>query len=337
MVGINAPLEREDKATEISTLLQRYFSAEDAQQEDSLLAALVFEHALPVIKQTTRQRLRGTPAQDRDDVESDVALHLLRRLKTLKHDSAAQSFIHDFASYSAVAAHNGCDEYMRQLWPERHRLKNRLRYLFSKDSRLSIWADVDRGLACGPVLWQARPVVTAPPDLARQITLQNRRPAAIVDEIFSATQAPVEFDALVEIFALIFDVPAAAGHSSFNETPAISNQASADSEIEQIQNIRGLWNEILQLPLNQRAALLLNLREPNGGSALWLIASLAVASVRKIAEALEFPAEQFAQLWSTLPVSDLEIAQRLNVTRQQVINLRQAARQRLARKLRPST
>jgi DNA-directed RNA polymerase specialized sigma subunit len=39
-------------------------------------------------------------------------------------------------------------------------------------------------------------------------------------------------------------------------------------------------------------------------------------------------------LWRRLPVSDLEIAERLGVTRQQVINLRQAARQRLARGLR---
>jgi hypothetical protein len=67
---------------------------------------------------------------------------------------------------------------------------------------------------------------------------------------------------------------------------------------------------------------------------LWLIASAAIASVRKIAAALEWPAEDFANIWPRLPLSDLDIAQRLAVTRQQVINLRQAARQRLARRIR---
>ena len=114
----------------------------------------------------------------------------------------------------------------------------------------------------------------------------------------------------------------------------MSTEISADALIEQSQSMRAVWKEITVLPLTQRAALLLNLRDPSGGSALWLIASSAIASVRKIAELLDLPADQFAQLWSRLPLSDLDIAQRLGVTRQQVINLRQAARQRLARKMR---
>ncbi len=293
MVGTNAPPERENNTTETSALLQLYFNTNDLVQEESLLAAIVFEHALPVVKRTTRQRLRGSAAQDCDDVESDVTLQLLKRLKTLKQDSAAHHTILDLSAYSAVAAHNGCDEYMRRLWPERHRLKNRLRYLFSKDRTLSIWADPERGLVCGPVLWQKRPVVTAPPDLARKITAGNRTPAAIVTEIFAATQAPIAFDALVEMFAIIFGLPLSLNQSDPKQP--ISNETAADSQLEQTQNLNSLWNEILQLPLNQRVALLLNLREPNGGSALWLIATLAVCSVRKIAEALDFPIQQFAQ------------------------------------------
>jgi hypothetical protein len=37
-------------------------------------------------------------------------------------------------------------------------------------------------------------------------------------------------------------------------------------------------------------------------------------------------------LWDQLPLDDLSIAARLGVTRQQVINLRKAARARLARR-----
>jgi hypothetical protein len=54
--------------------------------------------------------------------------------------------------------------------------------------------------------------------------------------------------------------------------------------------------------------------------------------MRQIADALALPAEELAAIWSRLPISDLEIGKRLKLERQQIINLRKAARQRLARR-----
>jgi hypothetical protein len=45
------------------------------------------------------------------------------------------------------------------------------------------------------------------------------------------------------------------------------------------------------------------------------------------------PDEVFAGLWSRLPLDDASIAELLNITRQQVINLRKCARERLARRM----
>ena len=50
--------------------------------------------------------------------------------------------------------------------------------------------------------------------------------------------------------------------------------------------------------------------------------------------ALALAAEQFAELYNRLPLDDATIAQRLGITRQQVINLRKAARDRLVRRMR---
>jgi hypothetical protein len=58
-----------------------------------------------------------------------------------------------------------------------------------------------------------------------------------------------------------------------------------------------------------------------------------VAGIRQIAEILEFPAEEFAAMWNVLPMDDLAIAAKLGVTRQQVINLRKSARERLLRRI----
>jgi hypothetical protein len=67
-------------------------------------------------------------------------------------------------------------------------------------------------------------------------------------------------------------------------------------------------------------------------AALPAFPALGVASMRQIAAALEMPAEELAGLWGRMPLSDLEIAARLGLQRQQIINLRKAARQRLARR-----
>jgi hypothetical protein len=59
-----------------------------------------------------------------------------------------------------------------------------------------------------------------------------------------------------------------------------------------------------------------------------------VATVQQIAAALEFPLGHLAELWNSLPIDDERIAGLLQISRQQVINLRKAARARLGRRLR---
>jgi CRP-like cAMP-binding protein len=53
-----------------------------------------------------------------------------------------------------------------------------------------------------------------------------------------------------------------------------------------------------------------------------------------VATALGMTAEELSAIWNDLPLDDLRIAALLNVTRQQVINLRKSARDRLRRRLR---
>jgi hypothetical protein len=55
--------------------------------------------------------------------------------------------------------------------------------------------------------------------------------------------------------------------------------------------------------------------------------------MREIARVIELPALKLAELWKDLPLSDLVIAEMLGIPRQQVINLRKSARQRLGRRM----
>jgi hypothetical protein len=52
--------------------------------------------------------------------------------------------------------------------------------------------------------------------------------------------------------------------------------------------------------------------------------------LRELAETLAMTPEQFAEIWNQLPLDDIRIAALLNVTRQQVINLRKSARKWLS-------
>jgi hypothetical protein len=97
--------------------------------------------------------------------------------------------------------------------------------------------------------------------------------------------------------------------------------------------LQRLWDELQQLPLNQRAALLLNLKDSSGFGCITLFPAIGIATVRQLADALQISVESFAEVWNDLPLEDAKIAELLGLTRQQVINARKSGRERLARRL----
>jgi hypothetical protein len=113
-----------------------------------------------------------------------------------------------------------------------------------------------------------------------------------------------------------------------------NNQHDVLNAIAQRAQLKELWTEICRLPMRHRAALLLNLRDKNGGDTLPLLPILGVVTIHDIGEVLGFSPEDFASVWNQLPWDDNRVAEHLELTRQQVINLRQSARARLARYLR---
>jgi hypothetical protein len=98
-----------------------------------------------------------------------------------------------------------------------------------------------------------------------------------------------------------------------------------------------LWSEVRLLPRPQRVALLFSLRDDGGEELLSLLSIIAVATVAEIAAILEIPEGELAIIGEALPWGDERIAEFLGLTRQQVANLRKAARARLARRLRGRT
>jgi RNA polymerase sigma factor (sigma-70 family) len=317
------------------SLLRDFLEAQDPARRNELLEALVFEQAEPVVRRIVWRRLgTSAPVQDREDTVSDAVVELVGRLTTLHRGESNP--IANFVGYAAVTAHHGCDHYLRFRFPQRHRLKARLRYLLeSASGTYALWEAGSGAVVCGRLKWRGQPPAgPLDPGWFRAVPLAAAPDEKkIVAAIFEHMNAPLELDDLVEGAAAlsgVIDESPASFEDAEQRVAAPANDAV--ERIDQRRRVEQLWLEIQELPHPQRVALLLNLRDDTGISALVSLPALGVASMRKIAVVLEMPAEELAALWGRLPLSDLEIAARLSLERQQIINLRKSARQRLARR-----
>lgn len=336
------------------TALFPYLHAEGKEDSEQSLVTLISEHVDPVVRQVILRSLhpvgvlrRGSDAAHAEDIRGDVVAHLLARLRKLKDDPREEA-IKDLRGYVAVMATHACHRYLRQKHPQRHILKEKLRYLLLRQNGLALWKDEEGEMVAGFAAWQAGKTEAAA-DRLEAITLSpsacvpgelsgrdaaTRRPAALLAAIFDYAGGPLALDALVNVVSKLWGIEDREETDEEALAQARDPRPGAGFELEARERLRLLWDEIKQLPLRQRSALLLNLREEHGRSCLTLLPLMGVATMRQIAEALEMTAPQLAELWQQLPIDDANIAARLQLTRQQVINLRKSARMRLARRMR---
>ena len=335
-------------------LLLAFIEAVDEEQADRCLASLIFEYAVPIVKEILGSNLRfhfnsnGTAStQDASDLFNDIIANLLSRLRYIRTDRP-QGAIADFRGYIAATAYNACNLYLRQKYPRRSRLKNRLRYLVSHDAHFALWTADVSGLICGLAKWRD----VGEPTPQRELEKIRQDPVAwihsaglqsvgtnraqlsnLLHALFDSCGGPIKLDELVNIVAEI------CREKDHPEEPldTVMNLAAPRLDFETIleqQHLLGLlWQEVCQLPRRQRVALLLNFKDPRGRDLLSLLPYTRTASITQIAAALEIPLGVFLSLWNKLPLDDARIAALLGATRQQVINLRKCARERLERRL----
>jgi len=159
--------------------------------------------------------------------------------------------------------------------------------------------------------------------------LQATEPVeTLVRKIFVGAGGPVQSAALVDAVGHASGLDVDRGAVAIERS---AEEASTAASVEVRISLQELWQEGLRLPPRQRTALILNLRDRNGRELVSLLPLTGIASIREIADAVQIPAEQFGQLWSSIPLDDRTIGQLLGATREQVIKLRRLARERLWR------
>jgi RNA polymerase sigma factor (sigma-70 family) len=339
----------------IDPLLEPLLLEANDQQADEILSRLITLYAEPVIKGIIRYKLhlsshRGVDRSEADDIYQDVLVQLLAELHQLRRQPD-QHPINDVRGMAAIIAHRTCSRWMRRQFPERHALKNRVQYLLTRQRGLAIWQDEDRKMVAGFTVWQGKKQ-TQPSTRFENLTghdgplghlrsLNGAKPQELADAvaaIFNQVGGPIEFDELVTTLSSVLQIRDQRHESIADNEDAVAFQATAGQpdpawQVEKRIFLQRLWEELQQLPPNQRAALLLNLKDAEGRGCIALFPATGIATLRELADALGMEGDRFAQLWNDLPLEDARIAELLNLTRQQVINARKSGRERLARRL----
>jgi len=307
-----------------------------------------------VVADTVRRQIGGTAshATHIDDIAADVRLRLIAKLWAIRRDDDGErGAIENLAAYAATAAEYACFTFFRQHYPERSRFKNRVRYAVSHHPGTRLDRD-DHAWRCrtrrtrrrAPVPGATQAFLDDPRGWldARGIDAAGLELATLLDRLLATLDAPILLDRLIDALAGVLgivDAPPVTtsedgggmrqgrSHQPVDPAPAISDV------MEQREALTAVWREIADLPPRQRAALLLNLRDPDGGAVLQLLPATGLVAMPDIASALGVDEAQLRAMWDALPLDDLSIAARLGITRQQVINLRKSARARLARRL----
>lgn len=335
-------------------LLIAFIDATDEEQADRCLSNLIDEHAVPIVKEILGSSLHfhvsnnsAASTQDATDLFNDVIANLLSRLRHIRRNRP-QGAIADFRGYIAATAYNACNLYLRQKYPRRSRLKNRLRYLLSHDVAFALWNDETSGLICGFAGWRDKTAST-PQRLFEKIRqdpvewtqsaglpivgTDRAQLSSLLSALFQSCGSPIKLDELVNIVADICrekDQPDEQLDTVMNlAAPAIDSE----TVLEQQHMLALLWQEVCSLPRRQRVALLLNFKDTGGQDLASLLPYTRTATIEQIAKAIEVPLEEFLILWNRLPLDDATIAELLGATRQQVINLRKCARERLERRM----
>ena len=297
---------------------------------------VLVEHVRPVIDAVISRHVgSGWPLslEDADDIASTVSLRLIAKLQAI--DDLQDAPIASLEDYVATATYRTIYDFNRRRYPERTRLRKRLRYVLTRDRRFAWW-EIGGAPVCGLRGWLGSRTLACDSLFnaanATPMMRDDDAPADALEAIFRRLGGPIAFDSLVRLAAELWGIRESRV-AAVTELTAVHDPVAA-SRLESMQFLSMAWQEIRELRPMQRAALLLNLRDSDGANATSLLVMLGIASFEDVAEAAGLSNEQLSAIWRDLPLDDLTIAETLGISRQQVINLRKSARERLARRLR---
>jgi len=321
----------------VDSLLVPFCEAPDGPEAERALSEVLEREVEPVVASILRSRRYFRPADDLhlEDVRSQIRVRIIDRLWSLRSRTGTEA-IRDLHSYVASTTFHACDQHIRERKPDRHHFRDRLRRLMGREP-LALWKLPDGRWLAGLAVWrgEAPARVAVLGDTPRPAALDaidfERRPVEFLTRLFDLVGSPVELDDVVNWLTRVEGLAArrAVDSEEIKDLPAPHPDPEAQAVARSF--LEKFWQEVCQLPLAQRRVYVLTFEEPH--------LLIGLTTLRQTAEALDMHSLELSRLWPLLPLDDRAVAEMIerswqqSLTRQQVINLRQAARQRLARRL----
>lgn len=315
-------------------------------------AALVLEKLIAEARPLIRRRLRQKGLEG--EVLEDLSVEAIERFITAiqRREAREEIDLEHPGRYALSVAETVFDDHLRRLKPNWCRLKRRILYLldttkakglFSRWKNRSTWIGGFARWTEDPFRPNARyHAFCARPALFCRQELHEVQPSelplpTLMAHFFRWLGTPLEVDELTTHLAdlqdirdmdmlSLEDIAAQNDRDADNVLPP-SCEDVAERVVDAIQGESfraSLWKIVCALPIRQRHALLLGMSSDE---------LLMMETSQSLANALELPQKQLLDLWPELPLTDSQIAQRLDITPKQVSNLRKCARERIGRNL----
>jgi hypothetical protein len=316
-----------------SSKLPSFLSAASDARAGELLQELLETEAAPIIERVLHRKTG--PQEETTDLTSATREELIQHLFKLRRGEAAP--IRNFRAYVSGVAYNVWARELRAQHPARSMLLNRLQYLLENRTNqrgFSLWETAAGERLCGLARFEPKAASITPrhewlkvdPLAAAQDAFgdcdwRSLNLAELLARLFAWLGQAIELNALVDIVAQLLEI--SDEQEALKEEIEETAIASPVNALKWQEYLRWLWKELTNLSMPQRTAFLLH------SEVTIEFDFYGIASLRQIAVHLAMLPEELAEIWNSIPLDDLRIAARLGLERQQVINLRRVARDRL--------
>ena len=349
----------------MDAILLAFLQTRDAGESDEqrdLLAKLVVEEAAPLVRQMIRYRLhfylteRGISHAhpDAEDLYHDILARLVRALQRLASDKSPPN-IRDFRQYAQRVAANGCNDSLRLKYPQRTRLRDRIRDLLERQPEFQIWRGEDEVTLCGLAGWQDR---TPMPETSIRLQklefdLQRFEPyrrrgegtgqlVPILHELFGLIEGPVDLEAVVRVAAFLLEIQEAQYESLDDENGVVEFSArmvnmedpTIERHLDEVIALRRIWKIWLTLPGHLRETFFFSFSTSRGDDLLSLLVQGGVAKPSEVARELGIPLDRLMALWKLMPMRNVDLALMWSVDRQQVNKWRFQALRMIEKRMR---
>ncbi len=287
---------------------------------DQLLAQVV-----PIVRAILRRKSGMTLSESdtrRDNIDAielyhDVLARLWERIALGESNTDA---VADLKGYAAAVTYNAWSDHLREKYPRRASLKNRLRYFLAHQPKYAVSESADGEIVGGLRKWLLHGGVAPATRVAELLDGRERLPAGCVprkameqctaddwdrllDALFTKLGGPVGLDDLVALTARLIglkedriesldegddDDDERADDTEDTQTLTPDRQAELNSALRQ------LWSAVCKLKTDYRYAYLLNIPGPGKSRGdIEVFALHGIASIAEIGERLALSDSQY--------------------------------------------